>query len=201
MRRFLLLSIALASTAPARAQTAGPAPATAGLGGPLVAGVCLLSREAVFANAKVGQAMTARLRELAQQAQAEVDAERRPIEADIRAFNAESARLSADQRRTREQALAARLQPVDAKAAQRSREIDATRVKALGRVSTEFQPVVAQVYRQKGCGLLLDRNTVLGGNFGNDLTAAVVQGLDARIQTISFEREVLPPAAPAAQRP
>ena len=54
------------------------------------------------------------------------------------------------------------------------------------------QPVIANVYKSRGCGLLLDRNAVLGGNMSNDLTAAVVQGLDASVTTISFERENLP---------
>ncbi|RYG11755.1 MAG: OmpH family outer membrane protein, partial [Caulobacteraceae bacterium] len=49
----------------------------------------------------------------------------------------------------------------------------------------------AQVYASKACGLLFDRNTAMGGNFANDLTAEVVAGLDARIQTIAFERERL----------
>lgn len=203
MYRVLSLMILAATATPAAAQTAAPATppgANPGLGGPVVAGVCLLSREAVFANAKIGVAATARLQQLATEAQAEVDAERRPIEADLTAFRTEAPRLTADQRQTREQTLAERLAPVQAKAQQRSREIDATRAKALERVSTEAQPVIAQVYRQRNCGLLFDRNGALGGNFANDLTAAVVQALDARISNISFNREILP-ATPSATTP
>lgn len=203
MYRFLSLTLLAAVASPAMAQTApSGAPATQqGLGGPVVPGVCLLSREAVFANAKIGLAATARLQQLATEAQAEVDAERRPIETDVTAFRADAARLPADQRQAREQALAARLAPVQAKAQQRSREIDATRAKALERISTEAQPVIAQVYRQRNCGLLLDRNSALGGNFTNDLTAAVVQALDARISTITFNRETLPATPPASPPP
>lgn len=199
MYRILSLTIFAAIATPAAAQTA--APANPGLGGPVVAGVCLLSREAVFANAKIGVAATARLQQLATEAQAEVDAERRPIEADLTAFRTEAPRLTAEQRQTREQALAARLAPVQAKAQQRSREIDATRAKALEQISTEAQPVIAQVYRQRNCGLLLDRNSALGGNFTNDLTPAVVEALDARISAITFNRENLPTTPPAATPP
>lgn len=202
MYRALSLTLLAALASPAAAQTATSAPpANPGLGGPVVAGVCLLSREAVFANAKIGVAATARLQQLAREAQAEVDAERRPIEADVAAFRTEAPRLTPEQRQTREQALAARLAPVQAKAQQRSREIDATRTKALERISTEAQPVIAQVYRQRNCGLLLDRNSALGGNFTNDLTAAVVQALDARMSTITFNRETLPATPPAATPP
>lgn len=198
-RRSIFVSLALALTSPAVGQTA-PAPQGQplgqSLGGPLVPGVCLVSREAIFANSAVGKAATARLQQLAQVAQAEVDNDRKPIEADVKAFQAEAPKLSADRRAQREQALAARLQPVQAKAQQRGREIEATRIKAMQRIAGEAQPVIAQVYASRKCGLLLDRNVVLGGNLGNDLTADVVKGLDARIQTISFERETLPAAAP-----
>ncbi|MNR03700.1 hypothetical protein D3C85_1196110 [compost metagenome] len=63
------------------------------------------------------------------------------------------------------------------------------------RIANEAQSAIAQVYAAKSCGLLLDRNSALGGNFANDLTADVVQALDARLSTITFERERLPQAA------
>lgn len=65
------------------------------------------------------------------------------------------------------------------------------------RIANEAQPVIAQVYAQHQCGLLFDRVSALGGNFANDLTSGVVAALDARISTISFDRERLS-AAPAA---
>lgn len=203
MVRTLLLPLLLIGAAPAafgQAAPAQPATAAAGqpLGGPAIAGVCLLSREAVFANAAVGRAATARLQELTRAAQAEVDAARAPVEAEVRTLEGQRASLSADQLRQRQEALAQRWQAVQQQASRTGQEIDATRGRALERISTEAQPVIAQVYRQKGCGLLLDRGAALGGNFANDLTADVVRGLDGRISTITFERERLPAAAPAS---
>jgi Skp family chaperone for outer membrane proteins len=190
----LLVAAAMFSAPGAAAQTVPAAPAGQPLGGPLIAGVCLLSREAIFANAKIARAANERLQQLAAEAQAEVDAERKPVEEELKKFRAESAKLSPEQRTQREQALNARLQPLQAKAQLRAREIEATRARALGRISDEAQPVIAQVYRAKNCGLLIDRGSVLGGNFGNDLTPAAVQALDAKISTITFNRETLPPA-------
>lgn len=170
-------------------------PAGAGqteLGGPAVAGVCLLSQQAVLANAKAGVAASARLKQLADQAQAEVDGERGPIQADAKALAAQKAGLKPAEFQQREQALGTRLTALQQKADQRSREIEATRVKALGRIATEAQPVIAAVYKARGCGLLIDRGTVLGGNMAGDLTAAVVQGLDAKLASLTFERETQP---------
>jgi Skp family chaperone for outer membrane proteins len=188
---FALVSMVLASTS-AVAQTAPASGATTGLGGTAVPGICFLSRQAVYANAKVGVAATARLQQLTQQAQAEVTAEQAPIDADLKAFQAEQAKLTPAQRDARQKALAPRVEAVRAKAQLRSREIEATREKALARISDMAQPVLTQAYTAKKCGVLMDRAGVLGGNLTNDLTPDVVRGLDAKATTITFDRETLP---------
>lgn len=185
----ILLSLAVA---PVAAQQVAPAPA---FGGPVVPGVCLLSREAVFANAAVGKAVSARIAELTHAAQAEVDQQRTPLEAEAKALAAQGDDAKTKPRRD---ALATRWQALQRQAAQGSREIDATRAKALARVADEAQPVIAKVYGERKCGLLFDRGALLGGNFANDLTAEVVKALDARITMIQFERERLD--QPSAER-
>ncbi len=177
----------------ASAQTSAPAPAAAQtLGGPAIQGLCLLSREAIFARSKVGVAASARLDQLAKQAESEIAAERKPIDTDVQAFRQQAASMKPEDRQSRDAALGQRIQAAEAHRDLLSREIEATRVKALARIGETAQPVIADVYKSKGCGLLLDRGAVLAGNMTNDLTAAVVQGLDAKITTITFERENLP---------
>lgn len=196
MERLVILLAAMSVAGTAHGQTATPAPMAQGLGGPVIPGLCLLSRQEVLSTAKMAQAATARLRVLTEEAQKEIDTERKPVEADIQAFNAEQAKLSPEQRKTRQESLQARLRPVEEKTRLRGAEIEATRNKAIERISTELQPVVAQVYTQRKCGLLLDRTAAIGGNMVNDLTQAVTQALDAKISTITFNRETVP-AAPA----
>lgn len=189
LRSFIAtLMLLSAAASPTTAQEA-PAPS---LGGPVIPGVCLLSREAVFANAAAGRAANARLQELAAAAQAEIETERRPLEAELRALEAQPDNAA---RRQRAEALAGQWQTLQQKAVHASQEVEATRVKAMQRIANEAQPAIAQVYAAKSCGLLLDRNSALGGNFSNDLTADVVQALDARLSTIAFERERLPQVA------
>jgi len=196
-----MLSLILATLAMPTA-TSQAAPATAvPLGGAPIAGLCLLSRPAVFANARVGVAATQRLQQLAQAAKTEIDTQRTAIAADAKALQAQQGKLAVTDMQQRQQALAGRVHALQQLAALRNREIEATREKALGRIATEMQPVVAQAYKTRSCGLLIDRAAVLGGNTSNDLTGAVVQGLDARITTISFDRETLPPTSAATQSP
>ena len=188
--RFIFAALTLAAVAgaalPAAAQQAQP------LGGPVIPGVCLLSREAVFANAAAGKAASARLQELAAAAQNEIETERQPLEAELRALENQPDNAA---RRQRAETLAGQWQTLQQKAAHASQEVEATRIKAMERIANEAQPAIAQVYAAKACGLLLDRNSALGGNFANDLTAEVVQALDGRLSTITFERERLPQAA------
>lgn len=183
----------LAAPAAASAQTA---PARPQLGGPVIPGLCVLSRDALFANAKVGQAANARLKVLSDQAQAEIDRERAPIDADAKALEASSKTLKPEQLQERRTALAGRMQALQRKATIRAREIELTREKAVERVSTAAEPVVADVYKARGCGALFSREAMIGSNPAMDITAATIAALDAKISTITFEREVLPtPAA------
>jgi len=194
MRRAPLLiaaSLLVVSAGAGVAQTAETAP----LGGPALPGICLLSQQAVLTNAKVGAAATARLKQIADQVQAEINAARTPLLAEAQTLKAQGASLKPADLQAREQSLASRAQALEQTVAQRQREIEATRRKALDRVANEAQPVIAAAYKARGCGLLFDRNVVLGGNMSVDLTPAVVQGLDAKITTITFEREILPTQA------
>lgn len=179
----LIASAALAQTSAAPAQP---------LGGPAIPGVCLLSQQAVLANAKVGLAATARLKQIADAADVELKSARDPIDADAKALQTQQATLKAADLQTRREALQAKVQGLEQTAEQRRQEIELTRQKALGQISGEAQPVIAQVYKAKGCGLLLDRNSVLGGNMTGDLTGDVVKALDAKISTITFDRAALP---------
>jgi len=189
MSRPLIIALALtALSAPAFAQ----APAE-GLGGSPVPGVCLLSQQAILVNAKVGAGATQRLQALMAQAQAEVNRDRAPIDADLKALQAKAPKMKPADLQKDQAALQARYQVVQVKADQRTRQVEATRLKVIQRVEAESQSVIAVIYKAHSCGLLLDRNAVLGGNMSGDLTAEVVKALDAKITTFAFDLE--PPAA------
>ncbi len=192
LRTIMVFTVAAGLGLPAlsTAQTVSPAPGQS-LGGPLVPGVCVLSREAVFSSAKVGQAATARLQELTDQARTEVNADRAPLDAEAKAIESQRASLSAAALKTRQEALTAKATALQQKAALRNREIEATRAKAAAKIGEEAQPLIEQAYHSHNCGMLLSRDAVLGGNADADLTAAVVKALDGKITTITFDRESL----------
>ena len=82
--RFLTLAAMLAVANGAYGQTAGGA--TASLEGPVVAGVCYLSREAVFSNAAAGKDAGVQLQKLVTDAQAEIERDKSRAEAELIRF-------------------------------------------------------------------------------------------------------------------
>lgn len=169
-----------------------PAHAAEQLGGSPVAGVCMLSREAVFAQSKVGKAASERLGMLAEQARSQLDTQRKPIEMDIQSFQQKSASLSEAQRKQQGEALQQRMQTFKNQADELNQRIQLTRAKAMQQIGTDAESIIASSYKSHRCGLLLNRDAVLGGNSTNDLTADVVHGLDSKVTTISFSLEPLP---------
>ncbi len=188
----LLTAQATQAAPPPAAPAPVPAPATAPTvapNGSLVAGICLLSQESLITRSKVGQATTARLRELAAQVQANLNAEKARLEARGKALEAKRATLSPMQIQAQGQTINASAQALQAKAAERSAQIDATKTKAFGQVIQQAQPFITQAYGAHACGLLLARETVLSGNMANDLTPEVVAALDAKAAPMTFDLE------------
>ena len=186
-----LLAASLVAVAGFSTLTVSAAQA-ADLGGNPVPGVCMLSREAVFAQSKEGQAASQRLGQLAEPARTQLESQRKPLDADLKSFQQKAPSLREADRKQQGETLQQRLQTFRGQAGELDQRIQLTRAKAMQRIGQEAEPIVASVYKSHNCGLLLDRDSVLGGNMANDLTPGVVQGLDGKITTISFNLEPLP---------
>jgi Skp family chaperone for outer membrane proteins len=174
------------------AQTAAPAAAVSH--GPALAGVCYMSTQEALATSTVGKAVNTRMQQLIQQVTTELQPEQTIVQNEAKALQA--AGQSAD--RARVTAFQTRAEALNTKAGQRQRELEATQQKQLARVLQEMDPIAKQVYQQRKCSILLDRDSVMLGNPSMDLTASVVAGLNAKIQTLTFNREVIA-AQPAAK--
>lgn len=189
-RSLLVASLVAAAALPA--MPVSTVHAQDSLVGEAVPGVCMLAREAVFAQSKVGKVASARLLQLADQARGELANQRKPLDADIQSFQQKQASMTETQRKQQGEALQMRMQKLQAEAEQLNQRVQLTRAKALQSISTQAQPVIAVSFKSHRCGLLLNRDAVLGGNTSNDLTSEVVQGLDRKITTMTFNLETLP---------
>lgn len=189
----LIGSLACAGAASAQAAAAAPPP----LGGPVINGVCILDKSRMVSQSAVGKAVTARLNQLAQQVNAELTPTGNALQTERQQLASQKVAES-DPRVAAWSQKAANLQRT---AQIRDREIQLTEQKALDRIGVEADPVVRTVYAQKNCGLMLSRAAVIGGNQQMDITDAVIAGLNAKITTFNFNREVLPTQQAAAPAP
>ncbi len=198
-RPLLVAALAAAaglSLAPVTPALAATAPAASNpLGGNPVPGVCMLSREEVFAESKVGQAASERLKQLATTQQSQLESQRKPLDTEIQAFQQKASTLTEAQRQQQGQALQQRMQAFQGQVNELDQRIQLTRSKVMQQIGQQAQPLVESAYTSHHCGLLLNRDAVLGGNTTNDLTGEVIRGLDGKLTTLNFNLEPLPAAA------
>lgn len=186
---------ASAQTAPAAAAPAAPAAVTHG---PALPGVCIFSSQGAVGNSLVGKAVDARLKTIIQQVNAELTAERTGLDNEAKGLDAKKATLAQDALEQQAAALQVKANAWQRKGQLRQKEVEATEQKALARVYQELDTPIRQVYQAQKCSILFDRESVMLANPAMDITGAVVTALDARIKTLTFDRERLDQGAPGA---
>ena len=201
---------ALAQTTPkpatpaAKPKAAAAAPAAKAALPPLtlgaaIPGVCLFSEEGAVSRSSAGEAINKRMQQLAAQVQAELGPEQTGLDADIKTFKEKAASLPQDQQQQQGSALQQRMQDFDGKRAQRQKELEATLRKAINRVDVELEPIVRTVVSGRSCGLLLKADTAIyAANPQMDITTSVIEQLNTKLPTVTFDREHLD--AQAAQQ-
>lgn len=196
--------VALSAGSTAFAQAAAPTATPPVTSGPAIPGMCILSVQGVIAGSTVGKYVDTRMGQIVQQVNAELNGERTAIENEGKSLDAQKATLDRTTLEQRASALQVRANALQRKAATREREVQATEQKAIGRVGNEMEPLIRQVYQQRNCSVLLNRDSIVIANPAMDLTPAVVTALNGKIVQFAFDRERLdqpaaaPQAAPAA---
>lgn len=188
---------ALALAPGAQAQQAPAAPQVSH--GAAIAGVCVMSLDNAMGASTVGQYVQTRLQQIATQVEAELKGEETVITTEAQAIESGRASLSAEAFEKRRADLQLRISAFQRKAALRERELAVTQQKAIARVGQEMEPLIRQVYEQRQCALLVNREALLLSNPQMDVTGAVVTALNAKITQFAFDRERLDQPAAGAQ--
>ena len=199
-----LSSLAIASAASAQA----PAPAAAAaVGGPPIAGVCVLSQEGAIANSAAGKSVGERMKQLLAVVQAELTPEGKAVEAErasLSALTPEQLQSPANAKRI--EAYQQRAAGLQRREEIRGKELEVTKNKEVALIENEAVPIENQVVTERHCGVVVERNALVWANPQMDITDAVVQRLNAKMSAVpAFDRANLeqqasaaPPAAPAA---
>lgn len=202
----VLSSVAGGALAQAQAARPAAAPAQAQAqalthGAPIT-GLCVFNQQAAIGGSTAGQAVATRLKALGDV----VTAELRPEGTSLQTEETRLRGVQNKQDATFQQqanAFAQRANAYQQKVALRQQELQATEVEQLTRISNEIRPILTTVYQQRQCAVLIDASAALAFNPAMDVTAAVVQQLNAKLPSLTFDRKRLdqqPAAQPAAAR-
>ncbi len=189
MKLIAIGAFALASltASAALAQSQGPANP-----GPAIPGVCVYFNQRVLAQSTVGQAVQARMEQLAQEVQGELQPYATAIQTEAQALQQGQATIPADQMNQRRQQLQQRIQEAQQLEATRDNELRYTLAEQRRKISEAIEPLLVAVYQEKGCGIMIDRESVFILNPAMDVTDTVIQRLNAQLPTLSFNRMPVP---------
>jgi len=189
MKLIAIGAFALASltASAALAQTQGPANP-----GPAIPGVCVYFNQRVLAQSTVGQAVQTRMEQLAQEVQGELQPYATAIQTEAQALQQGAATIPAHQKNQRRQALQTRIQEAQQLEGTRDNELRYTLAQQRQKISEAIEPLLVAVYQEKGCGIMIDRESVFIMNPAMDVTDTVIQRLNAQLPTLSFNRMPVP---------
>lgn len=177
----------------ASAQTQGPANP-----GPQIPGVCVYFNARAMAASTAGQAVQTRMEQLAQEVQGELTPYATAIQTEAQQLQTSGASLPADQLNQRRQALQQRVQEAQQLEATREAELRYTLGEQRRLMSNAIEPILVALYQERGCGILIDRESVFIMNPAMDITDTVVQRLNAALPTLSFNRLPVPAQQPGS---
>ncbi|HEY1427098.1 MAG TPA: OmpH family outer membrane protein [Caulobacteraceae bacterium] len=209
----ILALVATSSLAQSRRAAAAPArPAASGAAGAglnygaAIPGFCVYSEGQILGQSRVGQAIQARMKMLATDVNAELKPEADAIQTEQKTLEASASTMDQATLRQRGEAWQTRVSTFEKRANQRNEELKQTQAKEVHDVETTYlQPVLSQLFQQNRCSVLIEREQagIAAVNPAMDFTGQAVSGLDARIQTITFDRvhlDTQPSAQPTAAR-
>ena len=193
MKLIAIGAFALASltASAALAQSQGPANP-----GPAIPGVCVYFNQRVLAQSTAGQAVQTRMEQLAQEVQGELQPYATAIQTEAQALQQGQATIPADEMNQRRQQLQTRIQEAQQLEGTRDNELRYTLAEQRRKISEAIEPLLVAVYQEKGCGIMIDRESVFIMNPAMDVTDTVIQRLNAQLPTLSFNRMPVP-AQPA----
>ena len=196
MKNFLLRSLVPAaaglSILSAAAQAA-PAPLPAPR-------IVVIDRNAILSNSKVGQDILRQLKADHDQDEKDLNSQAAGVRAQIKAFQQQSAILSAAVRQQKAQELENRQRALQELAQKKDALLQGGLYKARLDVAQAVGPILKQIMAQHGANLLLDKTVVIDSSLNVDITNEVIKRLDQKISTLKVQL-VPPPAGMVAPAP
>ena len=165
--------------------------------GPAIPGVCVYHHDRLLAQSTAGQSVQAGMQRIQQEVQAELAPFEQFAQSEVQALQQGRGTIPQDQFTQREQALNARVQEARQLAQTRDNELRYTQAMQLQQITQTADPIILALYTERGCGILISRESVLRVNPSMDITEAAIQRVNAALPSLSFTRMPVPAQQPA----
>ena len=165
--------------------------------GPAIPGVCVYHHDRLLAQSTAGQSVQAGMQRIQQEVQAELAPFEQFAQSEVQALQQGRGTIPQDQFTQREQALNARIQEARQLAQTRDNELRYTQAMQLQQITQAADPIILALYTERGCGILISRESVLRVNPSMDITEAAIQRVNAALPSLSFTRMPVPAQQPA----
>jgi outer membrane protein len=196
MKLLAIGAVALASLFSASAASAQTGPTNPG---PVIPGVCVYFNQQLLATSTAGLSVQTRMAALANEVQGELTPYATAIQTEAQALQAGATAIPADQLQTRRQQLQLRVQEAQALEETRSNELQYTLGEQRRLITAAVEPILSALYTERGCGILIDRESVFFMNPAMDVTATVIERLNAQLPSLTFNRMPVPVQQQRAQ--
>lgn len=173
--------------------------------GPVVPGLCVVSRQQVLGTSQVGRYAAQQLQQIQNQVNTELTTAQQAAETEARNLQAQRATSGDQAFATAVNGLNQRLEQL---LSVRSQEVQVTSQQVEQKLNEELTPVIIDAFNARNCSVLLDSDAVLMRGDSYDISNDVVTRLNARITSFPIQRAVAPNqpppvvgAAPATNQP
>ncbi|MDG1419142.1 MAG: OmpH family outer membrane protein [Maricaulis sp.] len=179
----------------------------AGLAAPAFAQtkVGVINQQRVLAQSVVGQHIATRLGAIQQEMAAELSAMNLLIQQETERLSAETAIMTPEQVQSRPdlvsriQTLNRSIQEYEAARRVREQEFTYTERQAMRPVLEALQPILEEIFQENQLDILVDRANIVFASPDVDVSAAVIERLNAQLPSVSVNRVRLPQNAEATQ--
>ncbi|OLF77916.1 outer membrane chaperone Skp [Maricaulis sp. W15] len=169
--------------------------------------IAVLNEERVLRESAAGQHIAARMQEIAQEIDSELQAMSQPIQQETERLNADTASMTQAAIQERPD-LMSRITTLNQQAQQfevtrraRQQEIVQTERQAMRPVYEALGPILEEVVAAQGIDILVDRSNLVFASPDIDISASVITLLNERLPTVPVTRVRLPQDGAGQQRP
>jgi len=187
----IVVALSLSASAPAVAQN-HPAPGPAPQGVP-VPKILVIDRQALLRASKVGQDIARQVQGMTKAAEAELRGEGEGLRREEQALQQQIAILAPDVKAQKVHAFQAKQAAFQQKVQDKQNQIKYGVMLAQRQVEQAAGPIVQGIMQERGANLLVDRQAIVIGAPGLDVTAVAIQRLDQKLPSVKVQL-VSPPA-------